>query len=94
MIAESDVAVAFGSVRVLVEGDGADLQLLEVEPATGTVHLRLCLDGVSCLECVMPRPMLEEIATKMLRQKVPGVTKVHIEDPREPVPLDTTVART
>jgi Fe-S cluster biogenesis protein NfuA len=93
VIAKSDVSAVWDTLRVLVDGDGADLELLDVEPATGTVRVRLCLEGVSCLECVMPRAMLEEIATSMLSQKVPGVMKVRIEDPREPAPLDTTTIR-
>jgi Fe-S cluster biogenesis protein NfuA len=83
MIAEPDVANALGDVRLLVEGDGAGLELVSVEPSTGTVQLRLLLEGVSCLECVMPRPILEDVATNVLRRKVPDVARVSIEDPRE-----------
>lgn len=83
MITEPAVAEALGNVRVLVEGDGAGIELVTVEPESGTVQLRLLLDDVSCLECVMPREMLEDVATSVLRRSVPDVARVSIEDPRE-----------
>ena len=83
MIAEPDVAKALADIRVLVEGDGAGIELVSCDEASGTVQLRLLLDDVSCLECVMPRPMLEDVATNVLRRSVPDVAKVSIDDPRE-----------
>jgi hypothetical protein len=38
---------------------------------------------VDCHECVMPRPILEDIAATMLRRSVPDVQGVTVDDPRE-----------
>jgi Fe-S cluster biogenesis protein NfuA len=83
MIEESAVAEALSNVRSLVEPDGGDIELVSLDPSTGTVALRLLLEGASCQECVMPRPFLEDVAADVLRKSVPGVAAVSIDDPRE-----------
>ena len=45
--------------------------------------LRLRLEAANCAECVLPRAMLEGVATGMLQRSVPGITGVSIDDPRE-----------
>jgi hypothetical protein len=65
----------------------ASLELVSVDPGMGTVQLRLCLDDATCLECVMPRLMLEQIATVVLQEKVPAIGGVYIDDPRESQPV-------
>jgi Fe-S cluster biogenesis protein NfuA len=77
------VMTAVERLRTLVQADGGDMELTGVDDATGTVKLRLVLDGVDCHECVMPRPILEDIAGNMLRNAVGGASGVSIEDPRE-----------
>lgn len=74
---------ALDEVRSLVQADGGDLTLASVDEASGTVALDLVLEGANCVECVMPREFLEQIALDMLGQKVPGVKAVSIADPRE-----------
>lgn len=68
-------------VRDLLRADGGDIELVGEEG--GTARLRLLLEGAECAECVLPRPILEEIALKLLRSARPGLTSVLIEDPRE-----------
>ena len=81
---ETDSVVdAFDGIKDLVRADGADMELVGVDAASGTVELRLLLEGVECHECVMPRPLLEDIAREMLRKSVPDVERVAIDDPRE-----------
>jgi Fe-S cluster biogenesis protein NfuA len=77
------VESALQEVRGLVQADGGDMELVGVDERGGTVSLRLVLDGVECHECVMPRPILEDIAVNMLRRSVPEVTAVTVDDPRE-----------
>ncbi len=77
------VAHALGDVRTLVQADGGDVELVDVEESTGTVSLRLVLEGVDCHECVMPRPVLEDVAGNILRRAVPDVARAAIDDPRE-----------
>jgi hypothetical protein len=62
-------------VRELLQLDGGDVELVAEE--AGTVRLRLLLESAECAECVLPKPMLEDVATKLL-----GVTVV-LDDPRE-----------
>lgn len=62
-------------VRQLLEADGGDIEFLGMSGATA--DLRLVIDGAECAECVLPRPLLEDVAAKLL-----GVP-VRIDDPRE-----------
>jgi Fe-S cluster biogenesis protein NfuA len=77
------VSQALEDVRGLVKADGGDMELVGIDQDAGSVSLRLILDGVDCHECVMPRPILEEITATMLRRSVPDVQGVTIDDPRE-----------
>jgi Fe-S cluster biogenesis protein NfuA len=83
MVERAAVIDAFDEIKGLVRADGADMELVSVDAASGTVELRLLLEGVECHECVMPRPLLEDIACSMLQKKVPDVARVAIDDPRE-----------
>lgn len=74
---------ALTEARSLVAADGGDLELTDIDETSSTVNLRLILDGVDCHECVMPRPLLEEILANMIRGSVPGVAQVVLDDPRE-----------
>lgn len=62
-------------VRQLLQADGGDIELVGMDGATA--ELRLVIAGAECAECVLPRPLLEDVAAKLL-----GVP-VRIEDPRE-----------
>ncbi len=83
MIDEATLAPALDEVRSLVQADGGDMKLVGVDGDAGKVDLLLVLEGASCEECVMPRDFLEQIALEMLRRKVPAVSTVSIDDPRE-----------
>lgn len=62
-------------VRDILQADGGDIELVGMEG--DVAHLRLLIDGAECAECVLPKPMLEDVAAKLL-----GVP-VRIDDPRE-----------
>ncbi len=68
-------------VTALVQADGGDLRLVEIND--DSAHLELILESAECRECVMPRPFLEQVAFDILRRQVPGLTAVAILDPRE-----------
>lgn len=70
-------------VRQMLQADGVDAELIGSDDAVGTARLRLVIDDAECAECVMPRPFLEALALKLLRETNPGLTAVYIEDPRE-----------
>jgi Fe-S cluster biogenesis protein NfuA len=82
MIDEATITPALDEARALVQADGGDMRLVDIDPA-GTVSLELVLEGASCAECVMPREFLEQIVLDMLKQKTPAVSAVAIDDPRE-----------
>jgi Fe-S cluster biogenesis protein NfuA len=69
-------------VRDVLQADGGDVELVRVEGTSA--HLRLVLRDAGCAECVLPRPILEEVALRLLRERAPELTAVHIDDPREP----------
>jgi len=77
----TDAIVA--AVDLLVKPDGAAFELTGIDTAEKTVSLRLVLDGVECIDCVMPRSYLEELSLTLLRDQIPDVEHVEIEDPRE-----------
>ncbi len=76
-----EVAAALEDVREIIAADGGDIVLESVD--AGTARLRLILDSAECRECVMPRSFLEQVALDTMRQTVPELTAVHIDDPRE-----------
>jgi Fe-S cluster biogenesis protein NfuA len=83
MIEESEVRSALFEVAALVQADGGDIELVSVDTASGAVGLRLLLESANCAECVLPRAMLEGVATGILQRSVPGITGLSIEDPRD-----------
>ena len=83
MIQESTVLDALENVRILVQPDGGDIEMVSIDPESGAVNLRLLVEGSNCKECIMPRSILEDIAGDVLRRTVPDVASVAIEDPRE-----------
>jgi Fe-S cluster biogenesis protein NfuA len=84
VIALSDVDEALAEVRPLVQADGADLVLGAVDPDEGQVVVRLDLDAVSCLECVLPPDLLHSMISDAFMRRVPGLSDVVVEDPRSP----------
>lgn len=62
-------------VRDLIRLDGGEVEL--VSDDGGAAHLRLILEDAECAECVMPKGVLEEVASKLLGRPVT------IDDPRE-----------
>jgi Fe-S cluster biogenesis protein NfuA len=83
MLEESEVRSALVEVADLVQADGGDIGLVSLDAGTGAVALRLVPESADCAECVVPRPILEGIATGILQRSLPGVTGISIADPRE-----------
>jgi hypothetical protein len=82
MIDPSTAMAALAPVHELLEPDGADIELVGAEG--GTALLRLRLENAKCADsCVLPRAMLETLALQMMQPRVPGLTAVVIDDPRE-----------
>jgi Fe-S cluster biogenesis protein NfuA len=83
VIARADVDTALEEVRPLVQADGADLVLQGVDDTQGQVVLKLDLANVSCLECVLPPELLHTMISDAFTRRVPGLSGVVVEDPRE-----------
>jgi len=81
LIDQANIEPALEEARALVQADGGDMEVVGVDDST--VNIRLILEGASCAECVMPRDFLEQIVLDMLKQKIPAVSAVSIDDPRE-----------
>ena len=82
MTLATDAETTVAELRPLVQGDGADLELRHVDESSRTVTIGLVLDGVECLECVMPPDFLHQIVTQAVSDKLSGATLV-LEDPRQ-----------
>lgn len=70
------MTIDLSPVRDILQADGGDIKLVSFDG--GTAELRLILETAECADCVLSKPMLEDVASKLL-----GV-KVTIDDPREP----------
>jgi Fe-S cluster biogenesis protein NfuA len=81
VIDETAVRDGLEEVQELVRADGGDMRLASIEGST--VHLELVLEGANCVECVMPRDILEQIALDVVQRRAPDVSTLHIDDPRE-----------
>ncbi len=81
MSSDLAVAAALDEVRGLVAPDGGDVQLEGVDGSTA--RLRLVLETAHCVECVMPRPFLEQVALGVFQRNGVTVDAVSIDDPRE-----------
>ena len=86
MITREEVGLALGELRPLLQADGADLEIASVDEEIGEVTLRLNLQDVSCLECVVPPELLQVVVSDAVQKYSPGVSSVVIHDPRQGAP--------
>ena len=78
---ESTVAPALDEIRGLVQADGGDMTLVGVDGST--IRLQLVVENATCVECVMPREFLEQIALDIFRRGGVEAEAVSVDDPRE-----------
>jgi len=81
MTFSADAEAAVAELRPLVQGDGADLELRNVDESSRTLTIALVFDGVECPDCVMPPDFLRQVVSKAVSNKLTGATLV-LEDPR------------
>jgi hypothetical protein len=84
MMDDASVSAAVDELGRMLRADGADLLIIEADPKTARVHLRLMLDAVSCEECVLPPDMLRETITDSLQRRIVGEFELVLDDPRLP----------
>lgn len=78
-----DLTEAVNRIRVLLIGDGADIELDGWDEVSQVLSLRLILDNVECLDCVLPREHLESVALDVIRRSGGNIVAVRFNDPRE-----------
>src|SRR5260221_10546785 len=76
------VTSAVEELAIAFRADGADLTIVEVNPRSDRIHLKLQLEGVHCAECVLPPDMLYKSLLTTLARQVPGEFELIIDDPR------------
>lgn len=74
---------AVDEMRALMQADGADLVVKEIDVAAARVHLAVDLANVECLDCVVPPDMLRRVIGDAIAKKHPGELELLIDDPRE-----------
>jgi Fe-S cluster biogenesis protein NfuA len=67
------VKEALGEIRPLLQADGGDLELVEVEESTGIVSVRL--QG-ACKGCPHATMTIKQGVERILKEKVPDVQEV------------------
>jgi Fe-S cluster biogenesis protein NfuA len=78
----ASVSEAVDELGRMLRADGADLLLLEANPKTDRVHLRLVLDTVGCEECILPPDMLRQTINESLQRRIAGEFELVLDDPR------------
>ena len=78
---ETTITPALDELRGLVQADGADMTVTSVDGST--VNLQLVVETASCVECVMPREILEQVALNIFQRNGVDADPVVIDDPRE-----------
>ena len=78
----SDVAAAVEELADIIRADGGDLVLVEADPATDRVEVRLDLEGVSCLDCILPPEQLRQVLQEGIARRVPSEFELVVHDPR------------
>lgn len=78
----ADVAAAVEELAVMLRADGGDLVLEKAEPGLDRVEVRLDLDGVSCLDCILPPDQLRQVLQDGIARRVPSEFELVVHDPR------------
>lgn len=77
-----DVAAAVDELAAVIRADGGDLVLVDADVARDRVEVRLDLDGVSCLDCVLPPDQLRQVLQEGIARRVPSEFELIVHDPR------------
>lgn len=77
------IQAAVDEMRRLMQADGADLIVKELNVPAARLHLAVDLANVECLDCVVPPDMLRRVISDAVTAKYPGELEILIDDPRE-----------
>jgi Fe-S cluster biogenesis protein NfuA len=76
------VASAVAEITQIVQADGGDLVLVDADPATLRIRVRLEVAGAECAECILPPAALADTIRAAIERRVPGEFELVVEDPR------------
>jgi hypothetical protein len=76
------VAAAVEESGRMLRADGADLLLVDADPATDRIRLRLEFDDARCDDCILPPDQLEESLRFALARRLTGEFELIVDDPR------------
>lgn len=76
------VEQALVDLRTGFADDGADLRV-SAWPTPTSVEVSLVLGPDACLDCIVPKNLLEPMVSGTIRAAVPEIDTVTINDPRE-----------
>jgi hypothetical protein len=76
------VAEAVEPMAQVLRADGGDLVLVDADPKLDRVEVRVVIDDVSCLECVMPTQALHDVISASIARRSPGELELVLVDPR------------
>lgn len=74
------VEAVLADLRVGFQADGADLQV--VEAGAGKVLIQLVALDETCWDCIVPPAVLQAIVETAVREALPAVSSVRVQDPR------------
>jgi len=70
---KQEVEEQLNEIRPALQADGGDIELVDVDEKTGVVQVKLL---GACAGCPMSQMTLQMGVERILKNKVPGVTKV------------------
>jgi Fe-S cluster biogenesis protein NfuA len=76
------VATAVDELAAVLQADGGDLVLVKADAALDRIEVRLDLDGVSCLDCILPPDQLRRVLEDGIARRVPSEFELVVHDPR------------
>lgn len=82
MMNVAGVTEAVEEMAQVLRADGGDLVLVDADPAMDRVEVRVVLDGVECLDCVMPTQSLHDVISASIARRNPSEFELVLVDPR------------
>jgi Fe-S cluster biogenesis protein NfuA len=76
------VNAAIAELAPMLQADGADLTLVEANPATARIEVRLHVEDATCAECVLPGPLLKQVIADAIARRMPTEFDLVLHDPR------------
>jgi Fe-S cluster biogenesis protein NfuA len=85
MLDSETASKALEQMRNLLQADGGDMEIVDLDLETAAVKIRLLLDGARCRACVLPRGILQNVVAHIMNEHGVMMQSIVIEDPREVV---------